>query len=174
MFAGSDAGGERAAAIYSLIGTAKLKYSKNKWLTCPFACRDVRKTDENSYVQKYDAACYQNHAKFNKLLGPGPFDAHAQAFAAFGGISTRGIYDGQRKSLWDNMKTAVDTVGRGEARTINARFLVPCSGEAMTSHYLFEPEFCNVASGWEKGIVEMAIPFLGRTSKTSAEGSGEN
>ena len=44
----------------------------------------------------------------------------------------------------------------------------------MTSHYLFEPEFCNVASGWEKGIVEMAIPFLGRTSKISAEGSGVN
>ena len=63
------------------------------------------------------------------------FDAHARAFAAFGGIPTRGIYD--------NKKTAVDKVGRGKARTINARF------EAMSSHYLFEPEFCNVASGWQ-------------------------
>jgi hypothetical protein len=71
------------------------------------------------------------------------FDAHARAFAAFGGIPARGIYD--------NMKTAVDKVGRGKARTINARF------EAMTSHYLFEPEFCNVASGWEKGIVEKNV-----------------
>ena len=71
------------------------------------------------------------------------FDAHARAFAAFGGIPTRGIYD--------NMKTAVDKVGRGKARTINARF------EAMSSHYLFEPEFCNVASGWEKGIVEKNV-----------------
>jgi len=71
------------------------------------------------------------------------FDAHARAFAAFGGIPTRGIYD--------NMKTAVDKVGRGKARTVNARFL------AMTSHYLFEPEFCNVASGWEKGIVEKNV-----------------
>jgi len=71
------------------------------------------------------------------------FDAHAQAFAALGGIPTRGIYD--------NMKTAVDKVGRGKARTINARF------EAMASHYLFEPTFCNVASGWEKGIVEKNV-----------------
>jgi transposase len=71
------------------------------------------------------------------------FDAHARAFAAFGGIPTRGIDD--------NMKPAVDKVGRGKARTINARF------EAMTSHYLFEPEFCNVASGWEKGIVEKNV-----------------
>jgi transposase len=71
------------------------------------------------------------------------FDAHARAFEAFGGIPARGIYD--------NMKSAVDKIGRGKARTINARF------EAMTSHYLFEPEFCNVASGWEKGIVEKNV-----------------
>lgn len=71
------------------------------------------------------------------------FDAHARAFAAFGGVPARGIYD--------NMKSAVDKVGRGKARTINARF------EAMASHYLFEPDFCNVASGWEKGIVEKNV-----------------
>lgn len=28
---------------------------------------------------------------------------------------------------------------------------------AMTAHYLFEPDFCNVASGWEKGIVEKNV-----------------
>lgn len=71
------------------------------------------------------------------------FDAHAQAFAAFGGIPRRGIYD--------NMKTAVDKVGRGKERTVNARF------QAMASHYLFEPEFCNRAAGWEKGIVEKNV-----------------
>ena len=70
-------------------------------------------------------------------------DAHARAFAAFGGVPQRGIYD--------NMKTAVDKVGAGKKRVINARF------EAMTGHYLFEPEFCNVASGWEKGIVEKNV-----------------
>ena len=36
------------------------------------------------------------------------FDAHARAFAAFGGVPQRGIYD--------NMKTAVDKVGVGKAR----------------------------------------------------------
>ncbi len=71
------------------------------------------------------------------------FDAHTRAFRAFGGIPKRGIYD--------NMKTAVDKVGRGKARTINERF------QAMCAHYLFEPDFCNVASGWEKGIVEKNV-----------------
>ena len=71
------------------------------------------------------------------------FDAHARAFEAFGGVPQRGIYD--------NMKTAVDQVLSGKKRKINARF------EAMTGHYLFEPEFCNVASGWEKGIVEKNV-----------------
>jgi transposase len=71
------------------------------------------------------------------------FDAHARAFAALGGVPRRGIYD--------NMKTAVDRVGRGKERIVNARFT------AMCSHYLFEPDFCKVASGWEKGIVEKNV-----------------
>jgi transposase len=71
------------------------------------------------------------------------FDAHARAFAILGGIPKRGIYD--------NMKTAVDKVGSGKQRSVNARF------EAMTGHYLFEAEFCNRAAGWEKGIVEKNV-----------------
>jgi transposase len=71
------------------------------------------------------------------------FDAHYHAFLAFGGIPERGIYD--------NMKTAVDKVGRGKQRQVNKRF------QAMVSHYLFEAEFCNPASGWEKGQVEKAV-----------------
>src|SRR3546814_14970017 len=27
----------------------------------------------------------------------------------------------------------------------------------MCAHYLFDPDFCNVASGWEKGIVEKNV-----------------
>lgn len=71
------------------------------------------------------------------------FDAHTRAFHAFGGVPRRGIYD--------NMKTAVDKVRKGKARIINTRFSV------MTAHYLFDPEFCNVASGWEKGQVEKNV-----------------
>lgn len=71
------------------------------------------------------------------------FDAHARSLAAFGGVPRRGVYD--------NMKTAVDKVGKGKERTVNARF------QAMCSHYLFEPDFCNRAAGWEKGIVEKNV-----------------
>lgn len=70
------------------------------------------------------------------------FDAHARGFAALG-VARRGIYD--------NMKTAVDRVGRGKVRAVNERF------SAMCAHYLFEADFCNVASGWEKGIVEKNV-----------------
>ena len=48
-------------------------------------------------------------------------------------------------------KTAVDRVGVGKKRDVNARFL------AMTSHYVFDPEFCNPAAGWEKGQVEKNV-----------------
>ncbi|MFM0649897.1 IS21 family transposase, partial [Paraburkholderia bryophila] len=71
------------------------------------------------------------------------FDAHTRSFAAFGGVARRGIYD--------NMKTAVDKVHKGKGRTVNPRFAVMCS------HYLFDPDFCNVASGWEKGVVEKNV-----------------
>ena len=71
------------------------------------------------------------------------FDAHNRAFAAFGGVPERVIYD--------NMKTAVDRVRVGKVRVVNARFQVMCG------HYLFEPEFCTVAAGWEKGIVEKNV-----------------
>jgi len=71
------------------------------------------------------------------------FDALTQAFRVLGGVPKRGIFD--------NMKTAVDRIGTGKARQVNARFA------AMASHYLFEPEFCNPASGWEKGQVEKNV-----------------
>ena len=71
------------------------------------------------------------------------FDAHTRSFTALGGVPRRGIYD--------NMKTAVDKVRKGKGRTVNARFAVMCA------HYLFDPDFCNVASGWEKGIVEKNV-----------------
>lgn len=73
------------------------------------------------------------------------FEAHTRAFSALGGVARRNIYD--------NMKTAVDRVPRGKShpRQINSRFA------AMCSHYLFDAEFCNVAAGWEKGIVEKNV-----------------
>jgi len=71
------------------------------------------------------------------------FDAHQHAFAVFGGVPHRGIYD--------NMKTAVDKVRSGKLRDVNARFA------AMVGHYLFEAEFCNPAFGWEKGQIEKNV-----------------
>lgn len=71
------------------------------------------------------------------------FDALTQAFRVLGGVPRRGIFD--------NMKTAVDRIGSGKVRQVNARFA------AMASHYLFEPEFCNPAAGWEKGQVEKNV-----------------
>lgn len=76
------------------------------------------------------------------------FDAHTRAFSAFGGVPKRGIYD--------NMKTAVDKVSKGNGRVVNTRFF------AMTAHYLFDPDFCNVASGWERGVVEKNVQDMRR------------
>ena len=74
------------------------------------------------------------------------FDAHSGAFAFFKGACTRGIYD--------NMKTAVETVFLGKERQFNRRFLQMCS------HYLVEPTACTPASGWEKGQVENQVGLI--------------
>ena len=71
------------------------------------------------------------------------FDAHDKAFAFYSGVCRRGIYD--------NMKTAVETVFVGRAREYNRRFLQMCS------HHLVEPVACTPAAGWEKGQVENQV-----------------
>jgi len=84
------------------------------------------------------------------------FDAHTRCLTGLGGVARRGIYD--------NMKTAVDRVPRRDCpRVVNARFA------AMTSHYLFDPDFCNVASGWEKGRVEKNVQDTRRRIWQSAQ-----
>src|SRR4029077_15228336 len=59
---------------------------------------------------------------------------------------TRGIYD--------DMKTAVDSVFIGKDRQYNRRFLRMCS------HYLVDPVACTPASGWEKGQVESQVGLV--------------
>jgi transposase len=74
------------------------------------------------------------------------FDAHDRAFAFFKGACGRGIYD--------NMKTAVETIFVGKDRQYNRRFLQMCS------HHLVEPVACTPASGWEKGQVENQVGLV--------------
>jgi len=74
------------------------------------------------------------------------FDAHDRAFAFYKGACRRGIYD--------NMKTAVETIFVGKDRLYNRRFLQMCS------HYLVDPVACTPASGWEKGQVENQVGLV--------------
>ena len=71
------------------------------------------------------------------------FDAHNRAFAFFGGVPERMIYD--------NLKAVVETIFTGKERLFNRRFMV------LANHYLFEPVACTPASGWEKGQVENQV-----------------
>jgi transposase len=74
------------------------------------------------------------------------FDAHERAFAFFKGACARGVYD--------NMRTAVETIFVGKDRQYNRRFLQMCS------HHLVEPVACTPASGWEKGQVENQVGLV--------------
>ena len=73
-------------------------------------------------------------------------DAHNHAFSYYSGVPKRGIYD--------NMKTAVKSIGVGKEREFNAQFL------GLMNHYMIEPVACTPASGWEKGQVERQVRTL--------------
>ena len=64
------------------------------------------------------------------------FDAHERAFALFKGACTRGIYD--------NMKTAVETIFIGKDRQYDRRFLQMCA------HHLVDPVACTPAPAGRK------------------------
>lgn len=76
------------------------------------------------------------------------FAGHVAAFEFFGGVS---------QEIWyDNLKNAVEKVLKGRGREEQESFI------SFRSHYLFQAEFCNVRSGWEKGGVEGKVGYSRR------------
>lgn len=90
-----------------------------------------------SYSRKMFLAAYPRETQEMVL------DAHSRAFAYFGGVPKRMVYD--------NLKTVVDAIFVGKERQFNRRFM------ALANHYLFEPIACTPESGWEKGQVENQV-----------------
>lgn len=80
------------------------------------------------------------HCAFTHATQQAFLEAHEKAFLYFGGIF--------RVLRYDNLKSAVKKVLRGHKREETSRFI------AFRSHWGFSSEFCNVASGNEKGGVE--------------------
>lgn len=60
-----------------------------------------------------------------------------------------------RKVIFDNARVAVKE-GFGVHAKIQARYA------ALSAHYAFKPEFCNIAAGHEKGLVEGLVGWIRR------------
>jgi len=76
------------------------------------------------------------------------FDAHIRAFEYFGGIFPVLIYD--------NLTTAVQKVFVGKKRKLQESY------NKFKAYYNFEPRFCNVGKGNEKGGVEGLVGYSRR------------
>jgi transposase len=76
-------------------------------------------------------------------------DGHVRAFAFFGGVPLKIVYD--------NLRSAVTRIVKGRRRELNPRF------EGLAAHYVFKPTFANPAAGWEKGLVENLVGFSRRS-----------
>jgi len=75
-------------------------------------------------------------------------DGHVRAFRHFGGVP--------RRCAYDNLKSAVIRAGKSHERVLNAHF------QRFMAHYAFQPRFCNVDSGNEKGRVENLVKLAQR------------
>ena len=74
------------------------------------------------------------------------WDGHVEAFRFFGGVPWRISYD--------NLSIAVKKITGCHKRELTDGFL------ELVSHYLFEPYFCNVRRGNEKGVVEGLAKYV--------------
>ena len=74
-------------------------------------------------------------------------------FEYFGGVP--------RRIIFDNARVAVKE-GFGLHAKATDRYL------AMAAHYAFQPVFCNIASGHEKGLVEGLVGFIRRSTLVPA------
>lgn len=75
-------------------------------------------------------------------------ESHVRGFTYLEGVA--------RRMRYDNMKTAVKKVLRGRNRREQEKWV------AFRSHFLFESEYCNLASGQEKGGVENLVGYFRR------------
>jgi hypothetical protein len=76
-------------------------------------------------------------------------DGHNRAFAFFGDRLAHQL-------VYDNLSSAVQRVLNRRGRVLNPTF------QAFVTHCLFDPVFANVASGWEKGLVEQLVGYARR------------
>lgn len=77
-------------------------------------------------------------------------DGFVHAFEFLGGVPTEG--------LLDNLKTAVIKILQGRDRLEQESFI------GLQAHYVFKAEFCNPASGNEKGRVEGTVGYIRRNA----------
>lgn len=85
------------------------------------------------------------HAKQEAFL-----DGFVHAFEFLGGVPTEG--------LLDNLKTAVVKILQGRDRLEQEAFI------GLQAHYVFKAEFCNPASGNEKGRIEGTVGYVRRNA----------
>lgn len=77
-------------------------------------------------------------------------EGHKRAFEWLGGVPESLVYD--------NPKTAVTKILKGPFREEHKAF------SSLKAHYLFDSDFCNPASGNEKGTVENLVKYVRRNA----------
>ena len=85
------------------------------------------------------------------------YPAQPQEVFFAGHVSAFEFFEGVPQEVWyDNLSSAVNQVLKGSERVEQDSFI------SFRTHYLYQAEYCNVASGWEKGGVEGRVGYVRR------------
>ncbi|MBM7615152.1 IS21 family transposase [Alkaliphilus hydrothermalis] len=108
---------------------------------------DGVKTTVNLFCARLCFSCAIFVRAFKQQNEESFLEGQMQAFEYFGGIP--------HKVIFDNARVAVKE-GFGQYAKLQNRY------KAFSAHYAFQPTFCNVASGNEKGLVENLVGLARR------------
>ena len=108
---------------------------------------DGSKTAVNLFCARLCFSCAIFVMAFKQQNEESFLEAQMKAFEYFRGIP--------HKVVFDNARVAVKE-GFGQYAKIQAKY------KAFSAHYAFQPIFCNIASGNEKGLVENLVGFSRR------------
>ena len=101
----------------------------------------------NTFCARLCYSCAPFVFCFRKQNSEAFLEGIIRAFEFFQGVP--------RRVIFDNAKVAVKS-GSGKLAILQENY------EALAAHYCFFPDFCNVRSGNEKGLVENLVGFIRR------------
>ena len=151
-----------ASTVRAYVGRLRVKAKKQLYVPLAYAPGETGQLDfgEGEVViagRKETAHLFIMWLGYSSAPFVQAYPAETQEVFFTGHVAAFDFHGGVPQEIWyDNLTTAVQKVLKGRDRKEQESFI------SFRTHYLFKAEFCNPASGWEKGGVEGRVGYVRR------------